>query len=307
MASSRFTPVTHRRDELIATAAARQHGVVTRRQLEEAGFTHTAVGRRLESGRLRPLHRGVYLALPYPLPHTSEMAAVLACGPHAALSHISGGALLELNEAVAGPVDVTAAGHRGRCAGIRVHQHCLTNDERTVRDGIPVTSPARTLLDLALLLPPRQLELAVARAERAGLITRAALRRLASERPARRGARALEVALGGPDGPALTRSAAEETFLALVRKARLPQPECNVSVGPYVVDFLFRRAGIAIEVDGFRHHGSRQRFEADRRRDSELAAGGLTVIRLTWRQIAGDALATAVQVGQALAVATCRR
>ena len=113
--------------------------------------------------------------------------------------------------------------------------------------------------------------------------------------------------LASPGGPALTRSEAEQKLLTLIRDARLPAPECNVSMGRYEVDFLWRSAGIAVEVDGFGYHSSRPRFEGDRRKDAELLAAGITVLRLTWRQITQEPLATAVQLGQALARAGGRR
>ena len=297
-----FASVSRVREERIAEAAARQHGVVTHRQLREAGFTSAAIGRRLRAGRLRVLHRGVYLAVPFPLPHTAEMAAVLACGPGAVLSHVSAAALWGLHAASIGPVDVTVVGNRGDRPGIRAHRvDRLAQGDRTVREGVPITTPGRTLVDLAGVLATRELEQAVAHAERAGLVERETLRTSMARRGGHRGTRALRALLGAPGGPALTRSAAEAKLLALVREAGLPAPECNVSVGRYEIDFLWRAAGLAVEVDGFRYHGSRLHFESDRRKDADLVAAGLTVVRLSWRQVTQEAMATAVRLGQALA------
>jgi very-short-patch-repair endonuclease len=297
-------------DERIAAAAARQHGVVSCRQLLDVGLTPAAVGRRLRSGRMRALHRGVYLAIPFPLPRTREMAAVLAGAPGAVLSHVSAAALWGLRACseASSPVDVTATGNRGRRPGIRLHRaDRLADEDRAMQDGIPVTTPARTIVDLAAVLGTRELEGVVARAEREGLVGPEELwARLARSR-GRPGRRALGAVLARPGGPALTRSEAEEKLLTLIRDARLQAPECNVGMGRYEVDFLWRSAGIAVEVDGFSYHSSRPRFEGDRRKDVELLAAGITVLRLTWRQITQEPLATAVQLGQALARAGNRR
>ncbi len=297
-----FASLRRVREERIGRTAARQHGLVTRRQLEQAGFTSAAIRFGVQAGRLRRVHRGVYLAVPFPLPHTGEMAAVLACGPGAVLSHVSAAALWGLHPGVPGPVDVTVVGNRGQRPGIRAHRvDGLAQEDRAVIENIPITAPARTLADVAGVLPTCELEQAVARAEREGLVERDALLGLTARRARYPGIPALRAVLGTPGGPALTRSAAEARLLALIREAGLPAPECNVSVGRYEVDFLWREAGIAVEVDGFRYHASRPRFEGDRRKDGDLLASGLTVLRLSWRQVAHEPIATAVRLGQVLA------
>ncbi len=297
-------PVNRAAEGRSAATAARQHGVVTRGQLLEAGFSPSAVDRRAQSGRSRVLHRGVYLFAAFPLAHTREIAAVLAAGPGAVLSHRSAAALwcLAPIPGAEKPVDVTSAGNRGRVPGICLHRvRDLGDEERTTVEGIPITAPCRTLLDLAAHASRREMESLVARSEREGLVARDALVHTLACRKGHVGVRALRAVLDVPGGPALTRSEAETSFLALVRDAGLPPPEANASVGPYEVDFLWRRARIAVEVDGYRYHASRPRFEGDRRRDARLIAEGLTVMRLSWRQITHEPLATAVQLGQALA------
>lgn len=122
----------------------------------------------------------------------------------------------------------------------------------------------------------------------------------------RRGAAALREVLERSGGPALTRSEAEDRFLQLVREAQLPTPDANARVAGYELDFLWRAQGIAVEVDGYRFHASRPRFEEDRRRATRLASRGILVIPLTWRQVAEDRMATAVQLSQALLRATLR-
>ncbi|MBW3534508.1 MAG: type IV toxin-antitoxin system AbiEi family antitoxin domain-containing protein [Gemmatimonadetes bacterium] len=291
-------------DRRIAVLAARQQGVVTRAQLLEAGLRPGAVDRRLKAGQLRRLHRGVYLVGPLMPVRAREMAAVLASGPGAVLSHASAAALWELLPARGDTVrvDVTVpAGDRGRRPGITVHRVvALEADERAEVSGIPITTPARTVVDLAGVLGTREVERAVARGERTGLLNLEALPSLLSRYRGRPGMPALRALLGDERTPALTRSEAEEKFLALIRRARLPAPEANVVVEGHEVDFLWRSEGIAVEVDGFRFHASRSMFERDRRRDARLAARGINVIRLTWRQIIEEGIATAVQVGQSL-------
>ena len=247
------------------------------------------------------MHSGVYLVLPFPVQYTREMAAVLASGADAVASHGSAASLWGMGAATPGLVEVITPGNRGRRAGILAHRAHLPDGERTVRHHVPVTTPARTLLDLAGVLEARDLEAMLARAEREGLVRAAEMRQLLALHPGHRGARAIRRVLQLPGGAALTRSAAEAELLALVREAGLPSPECNVSMGRYELDFLWRDARIAVEVDGFRYHSARQRFEGDRRRDADLVAAGLTVLRLSWRQVTDERVATAVRLGQALA------
>jgi hypothetical protein len=296
-------------EERIAVVAERQHGVVTGRQLLEASLTRSAIDRRLESGRLRVLHRGVYLTFPFPLPYTREMAAVLATGSGAALSHRDAAVLWGVRSRgdASDPVHVTTVVRRGHRRGILLHRVArLDEEERTVKEGIPVTTPGRTLLDLASDLDARELEEVVSRAERDGLVVPAVLSLLLARHRGRPGVPALRDVLRTPGGPALTHSEAEARFLALVREAGLPPPECGVSVGRYELDFLWRAAGVAVEVDGFRYHASRPRFEGDRRKDARLLATGITVLRLSWRQLEREPVATAVQLGQVLARAAAR-
>ena len=312
--------MTNKCDEAIRATAARQHGVVTRRQLLDAGVSASGVNRRLHAGRLQRVHRGVYLVGPVEPPHARAMAAVIACGPTAKLSHLSAAILWELWQPARrnrrtrtaadptrgatrypDPIDVTVYGVHRRRPGIRIHRVSrLDQDETTHHHGIPVTTPVRTLVDLAGVLGSRTLERVVSRAERERLVKPDALRALATRHAKRPGIATLRSILDAPGGSQLTRSEAEARFLALVRKARLPPPRTNVQMGPYEIDFLWRAQGIAVEVDGYRYHSSRPRFEGDRRKDAWLLAQGIKVIRLSWRQIVDEEVATAVQVGQVL-------
>ena len=284
--------------------AARQHGVVTRAQLRGAGFTNRAIDRRLESGRLHRVHRGVYLvghvAMP---PHAREMSAVLAVAPNAVLSHRSPAWLWQLLPYPARPasVDVTVWGRNaGHKPGIRIHRVALGLGETRTCLRIPTTTPARTLIDLACQVSARELEQALARAQTRGLTSRRDLLALLARHPGRRGTAALRALLNGGSAAVLTRSEAEERFLALVRKAQLPVPDVNVRLAGYEVDFLWREEHLVVEVDGFAFHSSRAAFERDRLRDAELQGRGFRIIRVTWRQIVDYPEAMLVRITKAL-------
>jgi very-short-patch-repair endonuclease len=291
-------------DALIAGLAERQHGIVTRARLIEAGLTSASIKSRVAARWLRPVHRGVYRVGPVRAGHWREMAAVLACGPGAVLSHRSAAALRKLlpRPEDSDPVDVMVPGRdRGRRPGIHARRVALLDPEDVEEaHGIPVTSAARTLLDLGSVAGTRELEQALARAERWELTTRADLGSLVDRRPRHRGGPRIRTLLGNPAGPALTRSEAEERFLALIAKAGLRMPETNVVVARYEVDFLWRKNRLVVEVDGYAFHSSKKRFEGDRRRDADLAARGLRVIRVTWRQIVEEPEAMLVRLAQAL-------
>jgi very-short-patch-repair endonuclease len=282
---------------------ARPHGVVGRRQLLSAGLGRETIDRRVKAGWLRPMHRGVYAVGPVQSDEAPETAAVLACGERAVLSRRSAGALWRLIPRQRhGPLEVTVcASHAPRRRGIRVHRSPLHRDEVTRLRRIPVTTPARTLLDLASRVSVRELEQAVAQAERRCLTTRGKLLALLARYPARPGTPKLRELLSSPVDPALTRSEAEEQFLALIRRAGLPGPDVNIALHGYELDFYWRDEGLAVEIDGYAFHGDRDSFEADRRRDAGLAARGLQVVRITWRQLEGEPEATLVLLAGALA------
>jgi very-short-patch-repair endonuclease len=259
---------------------------------------------RIDAGWLRPMHRGVYAVGPVQSEDAPEMAAILACGDRAVLSHRSAAALWRmLPKRSQDPVDVTVVSrHSRRHSGITVRKTgAIERDEVTRLRKIPITTPARTLLDLAAQLSARELEQTLAQAERRHLVTHSKLLALLARYPRRAGTPKLRELLGGPEHPALARSEAEEWFLALVRRADLPVPEVNVPLHGYEIDFLWRDHCLAVEIDGFAFHGDRSAFEADRRRDADLAAHGIQVMRVTWRQIAEEPEATLVRLAQALA------
>jgi very-short-patch-repair endonuclease len=299
------------REERIADTVARQHGVVSRAQLLDAGVSSAAIGRRLKTGRLRAFHSGVYLAGPIEPERAREMAAVMASGPGTALSHVNALHVWRLLRFQAPrPVHVSGpVGRHVRRTGIVFHRVSSpwTNDQRTVLDGIPITTPARTLVDVASMLGRREIELALATAEREGLVSGDELARLPQRYPRRPGMTMLRCLIQEQTGPHLTESEAERKCLDVLRSGGLPRPHANVTVGPYRLDLCWPDLGVAIEIDGRAYHSSRARFEGDRQKDNWLRARGIEVIRLTWRQITRKPTETAVLVGQALALAEARR
>jgi very-short-patch-repair endonuclease len=254
-------------DLVIARIAARQHGVVNAAQLRRAGLIREAVRRRAAAGRLHRIHRGVYAVGHMRLTFEGRcMAALLALGGAAAVSHQSAAALWRLLPPSNGPIHITVhgAGGRDRRQGIAIHRSSsLIAAVTTRRNGIAVTKPPRTLRDLHRTVPQPVYRAAVRRALDLGLISSDDLR----------------------DPADLTRSELERIFLHLCRRHRLPQPEVNVRVGTYEVDFLWRDRGLIVETDGFRHHGSRAAFESDRARDADLQSRGYRVLRFTHRQM----------------------
>jgi very-short-patch-repair endonuclease len=182
----------------------------------------------------------------------------------------------------------------------------LPADECSTVEGVPVTSVARTLVDLATRVGCRDLERAIARAERERLVTLDDLSAVLARYPRRPGTPAVRAILEDEVEPALTESEAEERFLTLSREAEFPAPKVNAATGPFRLDFYWPDHGIAVEVDGFRHHGVRPRFEGDRQRAARLAAMGIHVIPVTWRQLTRKRVATAVRIGTALRLAELR-
>jgi very-short-patch-repair endonuclease len=294
--------VVRRIDGEIARLATRQHGVVTRRQLEALGLTRSAVGRRAVGGRLHRVHRGVYAAgHPVLTRYGRWMAAVLAAGPGAALSHASAAALWEIRASSAMRTDVSVprASGRAKRAHLRIHRtSALKSDEVTTHHGIPVTTPARTLLDLASSLPRRAVERALDQAEILELFDLRQLTSVIDAHRGERGAGALAAALGDHHaGTTVTRSALEEAFLALCAAHALQRPQTNVRVCGLEVDFLFPAQRLVVEADSWRFHQTRRAFERDRQRDAILARAGYRTLRFTHRQMAQRPSEVAATIG----------
>ena len=277
-------------DQAIARLVRPQHGVVSRAQLRSIGLADHEIAYRLRTGRLHRLHRGVYAVGHTVLAVRGRwMAAVLACGDGAALSHPDAVALWDMGHIPAGAIHVSVprAGGQGH-PGIRIHRSPgLRPDETIEHDGIRTTTAARTILDMAALLSPSRLESLLDRAERQELTDYAALNAIARAHPTHRGAARLTRALESHyAGDGMTRSELEVAFLELCRAHGLPRPRVNAHVEGLEVDFLFPAARLVVETDGWRFHKTRRDFERDRARDARLPAAGYGVLRFTDRQIA---------------------
>jgi very-short-patch-repair endonuclease len=268
---------------------------VTRAQLIDLGFTRDAIKHRVAKGRLHPVWRGIYaVGRPELTRHGRWMAAVLSCGPDAVLSHLSGAALWAIRAQKAAsqrpsagsPVDVSVPPYvYRRRRGIRLHRRSFRcASDVTRRDGIPVTSPSMTLMDLGTELGPEQLEAAVNEADRLGLIDPEALRDAVDEHRGLDGVASLRKVLDRRTFR-LTDSELERRFLRLVRRAGLPPPRTRERVNGYVVDFHWPELGLVVETDGLRYHRTPAQQAKDRARDQAHTAAGLTPLRFTHAQI----------------------
>jgi very-short-patch-repair endonuclease len=231
------------------------------------------------------------------------MAAVLYYRGHAVLSHRSAASIWGFADTTNGEIALTIVGKDARSrSGLRLFRAAtLDPHDLRVRAGLPLTSPARTLLDYAGDASPSALELAVAEARVGRLAHDRELRAAVDRAPCRKGAGSLRRLLDREAVPRLTRSEAERRLQTLLLEAQLPPPEANVRVRGYEVDFLWRVEKLVVEVDGHGFHGHRAAFERDRKRDQRLVAAGYRVIRVTWRQLVGEPLAVIARIAQALA------
>jgi very-short-patch-repair endonuclease len=217
------------------------------------------------------------------------MAATLAVS--GVLSHASAAAAWELRASNAALIDVTTRrGGRKRRAGLRIHRSgTLIAAQITSHHGIPITTPARTIIDLARRLRPRELEYIVDLADQRGLINFADLETANSG--------SLKAVLQDYDPPK-TRSEQERRFLALCDDHGIPRPETNARVEGLEVDFVWRDRRLIVEVDGYRYHRAPSRFESDRAKDVHLTTRGWRVMRFTWRQITRRARWVAQAIGE---------
>ena len=278
-------------DQEIADLARRQHGVLSRAQLLERGMGRRAIAARIDRGQLHRLHNGVYKVGYRRINRKGRwMAAVLASGSGACLSHRSAARLWKLIPPGDEWVEVTCPpGHRARRRGIVCHEAEVAEDERGVIDGIPVTSVFRTIFDLAAVVTVRDLERAWHEAEVRGLRDRVSLPMLLERYPGRRGTRNLRALLESPEPVGWTRNDFEEAFLALVVACGLPRPRMNADLALrgrfYEIDALWEQQRVAVELDSRGVHGTKKRFESDRHRDRILVAEGWKTMRVTWRQL----------------------
>jgi very-short-patch-repair endonuclease len=290
--------------------ARKQHGVVTRAQLEDLGIGPEAIRHRLARGRLHRLMWGVYaVGRPGVTDRGRWMAAVLACGPHALLSHRSAAALLGLRRPWRGPVEVVVpARFTKRRPGIHAYRRAASAADRgdvppfadsmAAADGdplaaalhwrlgedIPVTGPAVTLVDLACCLPCGQLEAVINEADHLDLGDPETLRAAIDALPRRPGARRLRSLLDAGTHT-LTSTALERHFLPLAREAGLPLPSTQMHLGGHRVDFYWEDLGLVVETDSLRYHRTAFKQSADKRRDNDHALSGLLTLRFTHRQV----------------------
>jgi very-short-patch-repair endonuclease len=286
-----------------ARVATEQEGVITHRQLLDAGIHTRAISRLAQAGALHRRHRGVYVVGHLALAaHATEVAALLACGEGALISHRSAAYLWGLLDVQQQRVEVTLVGRRCRAKdAIQIH-HVAAIDDRDVRrkGALWLTSPARTLIDLAAEASDAELDRLVAQARVKDLLSKGALESALLRAGRRRGTAKMRALLRSDVGPALTRSEAERRMRRLLREAGLVQPKANVQAAGYEVDFLWPRERVILEVDGYRFHGHRRAFERDRRKDMALRDAGYEVIRITWRQLTDEPLVVVAHVAREL-------
>jgi very-short-patch-repair endonuclease/predicted transcriptional regulator of viral defense system len=279
------------RERRIGTLAERQHGVVARRQLAALGLGRGAIDARVRIGHLQVLHRGVYAMGHVPLSIRGRwLAAVLACGDRAVLSHRSAACLWGLARPRRGPIDVTNPRGSHGPAGIRLHRSKLTEDEWTVEARVPITSVARTLLDLAEVLDEDGLRRAFEEADRLKLLRMPELERVCVRAGRRKGLPALRRLIDAARDPVMTRSPLEDRFAEFYREhlADLPAPMTNVSILDHEVDAYWPSHRLVVEMDSWEYHHHRAAFERDRKRDAAMQAAGYRVIRLTYGRMEAE-------------------
>lgn len=268
----------------LAQIAGRQHGVVTREQLAAVGIDKSGVTRRVQAGRLHRLHRGVYAVGHRSLSWRGRwLAAVLAAGDGAVLSHTSAVALWEFLRPIQGPVHVTvaAAVRRKQRPGIVVHHsRTLTPRDITRRHGIAVTTPARTISDVRGTIEPYLFRRALRQAELAGHCVPhlSAVKR--------------------------TRSDLELLFLTFCERHDFPRPLVNQRVHGHRIDFFFAEQRVAVETDFWDYHRGSVAFEDDHARDLELRGHGITTRRYTGDQIEATSDAVAADLREALGLSS---
>jgi len=289
----------------VSALAERQHGVVSAAQLRTLGLERGAIEWRVRRGRLHRVHRGVY-AVGHPrLTFRGRCwAAVLACGPRCAVSHRTAAALWDLLP-TPGRLEVTTSGRGEPRSGIHLHRTTSLPAVDLTHHGddrLPLTTPTRTLIDLAAVLTPHRLERVCHRAQVLRLLDAVAVAQRLAELPGRpaRSLRAAMATLAAAE-PDLTRSELEERFLALLGAHRLPRPLVNATVHGHEVDFLWPAAMLVAETDGAATHLTPAAFAQDRRRDAALLLAGYRVVRFTWTQVTAEPRAVAATLRGLLA------
>jgi hypothetical protein len=269
--------------------AGRQHGVVSIRQLEgPLGFSERSISRAVGAGRLHRIKRGVYAVGHADLSPRGEcLAAVLAVGPGALLSYRSAGWLWGIWRGALKPFEVTTIVPRHHPAPLGVVRHRarnLVDDDRALVDGIPVTSVARTLLDLAWKLRPEQLRRALARSHELGLLDLDEIATVIERNRGHHGAKRLRRALAIYQPPAFTRSEFERRFVDALIAAGLPRPATGWNEVGHEIDVYWPELRFGIELDAFETHRTRDAFERDHDRDLDFAAAEIDIRRVSEHQ-----------------------
>jgi very-short-patch-repair endonuclease len=271
--------------------ARRQHGVVAVEQLYALGMSKDVIATLVRDGHLIRLYRGVYAVGHDRLTARGRwLAAVMACGSGSLLSHRAAAALWELGATPSGQIDVLSPSVH-RLKGVSCHT-CRSPhpEDGTVIDGIPVTSLARTLLDLTEILPAPRVRAVLEGAQRREILDFGRIHRLLERCNGRRGCGALRAALNelGETAP-WTQSVLEQRFLELIRAAGLPEPQTNVIVDGYVVDCFWPKHDLVVELDSYGYHRSQRAFEEDRRKDAAHALAGCRSLRISRERVQKEA------------------
>lgn len=282
--------------------AARRFGVVGRAELLAAGVTRREIGRRLEDGRLQILHRGVYAAGHRALQADGLWwAAVLAGGPGAVLSHRSAAVVWGLPYIAHERIEITVPADRARLPTVHAHRGRLTAEDVTRRRGLPVTTPARLLLDLAEGVSERELDRAVDEAIRLRLYDPDAVDAVVARSAGRRGLRPLARARARiTPNAGRTRSELERLALRMLDAHGVPRPDANVWRHGYRVDLHWHAARVVVELDSYEFHRTPRTFRADHDRDNDLLDAGYHVRRFTWHDVRHDGERTAARIAALL-------
>jgi very-short-patch-repair endonuclease len=275
----------------------------------ELGYSVQMLRTMVNRSRLHRIHRAVYAVGHTRLTaHGRWTAAVLACGSGAVLSHLEAAALHDLRRIGGGAINVTAPGRHNiqgvRCHSVRHHHE----DDITVADCIPVTTIARTVLDLAEVLTSQRLNEALEQAERMDVFDLRAIDAVIARNPGRRGITPLRKAIAKlADHTGWTQSGLERYFVELARAHGLPIPLTNQYVEGELVDAYWPDQRVVVEVDSWLWHKTRRSFESDRARDAKLTALGYRVVRFTDIRLRDEPEAVAAELRALLSEAPARR
>lgn len=287
--------------------ARQQHGVVTRKQLLALGLSRNAVAERVGRGLLRPLHRGVYAHGGGALTVGGRrMAAVLACGPGAVLSHRSAARLWVIFPYEPGTLEVSRpAARRTRHDGVLLRQGRLLPDEVEEVDGIPVTSLFRTIFDLAAVASEREVERAFHETDVKQMASRVSLREVLRRHPGRRGAATVRAILANREPAGITENEFEELFVEFLDRYGFPRPRLNATLpvrGRLLrPDCMWPEQRLLVELDGRGAHGTERAFQGDRKRDRTLLVEGWRSTRVTWEQLRDEPDVLAADLHELLA------